>query len=98
MQPNQVLDLDIPTLQACIEGYQDHLFDLKCLAIMQGYWAGYYGNSKKPKPLSQVLSAINREHQNAKKSKHQHTQKPGLDVDVDAFLAKERRRLRVKTK
>lgn len=87
-------------LRSYIEGYQDHLFDLKCIAIYQGFWAGYYSNSKRPKPLTTILNTLNREHLNAKKkrSKSSSVAKPSAEVDVDSFLALERKRLKVKTK
>lgn len=94
-----VLDMNLDTFRACAEGYQDHLFDLKCVAVFQGFWAGYYGNAKKPKSLSTVLSTLNREHLNAKKKQGGSAiTKPSMEVDVDAFLELERKRLKVKPK
>ena len=98
--PDQVLDMILPTFRACIEGYQDHLFDLKCIAVYQGFWAGYYGNSKRPKPLTTVLNTLNKEHLKAKKKQQSSSSvsKPSAEVDVDKFLAMERKRLKVKPK
>ena len=99
--PSQVLDMNLPMFQACVEGYQDHLFDLKCIAITQGFWAGYYGNSKRPKPLSSILTSLEREHQKSKKrrgTKKLDVTKPSMEVEVDTFLARERKRLRTKPK
>lgn len=67
------------------------MFDTKCLAVIQGYWAGYY-QSKKPRPVKDVLSRLIRDHDKAKK--HEQIAKGQInrpEVDVDAFLEKERR-------
>lgn len=79
--------------KAVLEGYQEHLFDLKCIAVYQGYWTGYYSNSKHPKPLSVIFSSLMREHKKAKKDRSNTTRKPsvGIDVDVESFLEKERK-------
>lgn len=92
--------MNLDTLQAYIEGYQDHLFDLKCIAVFQGFWSGYYSNSKKPKSLTSILNTLNKEHLNAKKKQQGAStiSKPSVEVDVDAFLARERKRLAVKPK
>lgn len=90
--PEQVLNLNLPSLQAVIEGYQEHLFDLKCISVYQGFWAGYYSNSKHPKPLGTVLNQLLREHKKAKKQNSRNQmQKPKPDVDVAAFLEREKR-------
>lgn len=75
--------------QAYIEGYEDHLFDLKCIAVYTGYWAGYYGNSKRPKPLSKVLELLFGEHRKSKQKNQKPKERPG--VDVEEFLRKEER-------
>lgn len=92
--------MNLPMFNAFIEGYQDHLFDLKCIAIYQGFWAGYYGNSKKPKPLTTVLNTLNKEHLSAKKRRRKGSSvsKPYAEVDVDQFLTMERKRLKAKPK
>lgn len=82
--------MNIPMLQAYIEGYQEHLFDLQCLAVHQGYWAGYY-QSKKPRPANVVLEKMIQEHSKAKKSKNK-SSLPKPEVNVDQFLAREARR------
>lgn len=84
--------MDLPTFCAVIEGYQEHLFDLKCLSVYQGYWAGYYSNSRHPKPLSSVLSSLAREHKKAKKQNtNSKAKKPRPDVDVAKFLEREQK-------
>lgn len=81
--------MSFPQLQAYIAGYQDHLFDLKCLAVIEGYWAGYYSSAKKPKPVVTVLNELLQGHKKSKKRLSATTvEKP--EVDVDAFLKRER--------
>ena len=75
-------------LRAVVDGYKEHLFDLECLSVHTGFWAGYY-HSKKPKPLASILSRLLREHDKAKKARG--LKKPKPDVNVDAFLERERR-------
>ena len=91
MTPDQVLDMNLDTLKAVIEGYQEHLFDERCLCVYQGYWTGYYSNAKHPKPLSSMLSALMREHAASKRRKKGKLSKPSMEVDVETFLAREQR-------
>lgn len=81
--------MSLPQFRAVLQGYEDHLFDLKCLTAYAGYWAGYYSNTKRPKPLSTILKELVENHQKAKKKKEKaiNTVKP--EVDVDEFLRKE---------
>lgn len=88
---DQVLDMNIPMLQAYLDGYQEKLFDQRCLAVHQGFWAGYY-HSKKPKPPKVILKQMMRDYSKEKKriqNKGKNIPKP--DVDVEAFLERERR-------
>lgn len=82
--------MNLPMFIAVIEGYQEHLFDLKCIAVYQGFWTGYYSNSKHPKNLSSILTSLQREHNKAKKRKKNKVAKPAVDVDVEQFLERER--------
>lgn len=82
--------MNIPMLQAYIEGYQEYLFDQQCLAVHNGYWAGYF-QSKRPKPANAILESMERDHKKAKKKKHSKLIKP--EVDVETFLKREERRL-----
>ena len=86
--PNQVLDMSLPQLKAVIDGYQDHLFDLKCLAVIAGHWAGYFGNTKKPKSLKVILKDLLDSHIKSKK-KHSNSSIPKPEVDVEEFLRRE---------
>ena len=83
--------MSLPQLRAVIQGYEDHLFDLKCLTAYAGYWAGYYSNTKRPKPLSTILKELVDNHLKSKKKKSNHnsTKAAKPEVDVDEFLKKE---------
>lgn len=90
--PEQVLDLNIPMLQAFVEGYQERLFDEQCLAVHQGYWAGYY-QSKKPKAAETVISRMVTNHEKAKKNKkNTDLNVPKPEVDMERFLQLEQKR------
>ena len=73
--------------RAYVAGYADHLFDMQALAVQSGYWAGYYGNAKHPKNPKDILAMM------SQKRARQSGKSPGAvpDVDVEAFLATERR-------
>lgn len=73
--------------QAYVAGYADHLFDMQALAVQSGYWAGYYGNAKHPKNPKDILAKMSQKR--ARQSGKRHESVP--DVDVEAFLATERR-------
>lgn len=77
-------------LMAYVEGYEEYLFDMQCLAVHQGFWAGYY-QSKKPKPLGKVLKMLQKQHEKAKEKvlEKDRPRKPKPDVDVDEFLRRE---------
>ena len=77
--------MSLDTFNAVREGYADRLFDLQLLSVQGGFWAGYYGNSKRPKPLNSVMNAMIR-NKTHKKSVHVD------EVDVESFLKKERKR------
>lgn len=77
-------------VQAYIEGYQERLFDQQCLAVQQGYWAGYF-QSKKPKSANSIIEKMVRDHKKAihQKSK-QSVAKP--EVDIERFMRLEAKR------
>ena len=82
--------MSLDTFNACVEGYNDRLFDQKCLGVQQGFWAGYYGNSQRPKKLSFILEMMEKSH---RKLKQKELGKPNAakpDVDVEQFLERER--------
>lgn len=77
--------MNIDTLNAVILGYQDRLFDQQCLAVHQGFWAGYYSiRTKRPKPVTTILNTMFKS-----KMKSQNKRVHADEVDVDAFLAME---------
>ena len=80
--------MSLPMFQAVLEGYQEHLFDLKCLTVYAGYWAGYYGNTKRPTPVKDILKKLFDAHRRSKRKASKDYVKP--EVDVDAFLQRER--------
>ena len=84
--------MNLPTYCAVVEGYQDHLFDLKCISVSQGFWAGYYSNAKRPKPLQSILNTMLQEHQKSKKRRSRNQlNRPKPEVDVETFLERERK-------
>ena len=76
--------MSIDTLNACMEGYNDRLFDQQLLTAHIGFWSGYYNNSKHPKPLNSVLTSM-------LKSKNKKNQKHVDTVNVAEFLEKEQK-------
>lgn len=76
-------------LKAVIEGYEEHLFDLKCISVHVGYWCGYYNNTKHASSLKDVLRKLYNAHKKPKRSSKVEVARP--DVDVEAFLERERR-------
>lgn len=77
--------MNIPMLQACIDGYQERLFDLQCIAVHQGYWAGYY-QSRKPKPVNSVLNRMLREHEKYIRKNGSKIEKPKPEVDLERIM------------
>lgn len=71
---------------AYIQGYGDHLFDQQILAVQAGYWAGYYNKAKHPKSIKSILTKMLQKRQ---QSEHK-LKTPVLEVDVEAFLERER--------
>lgn len=66
---------------------------MQCIAVQQGYWAGYF-QSKKPKSANSILEKMNRDHKAVKKKVKQVGKNiPKPAVDVDAFLRREERRM-----
>lgn len=88
--------MNLDSVKAYVEGYQDHMFEHKCLTVYTGYWTGYYSNAKRPKPLEQVLKALSKAYDRAKRDSHSKqnvVSRP--DVDVEQFMQRE---LRFKSK
>lgn len=78
--------MSLEVLNAYLEGYSDHLFNLQLLSIQQGYWAGYFTRAKKSKPLKKIIDELVQGR--TKKAPKKLEDKP--DVDVEAFLQAER--------
>jgi len=58
MQPKEVLDCTWWEISAVIEGYQNHLIDLRCIGVEQGYYSAYYANKKRPKPVYKIVNEL----------------------------------------
>ena len=71
---------------AYVQGYGDHLFDQQVLAVQAGYWAGYYSKAKHPKNIKSILTKMLQKRQ---QSEHK-LKTPAPEVDVEAFLERER--------
>lgn len=82
LKPSDVLDMDLGSFQAMLEGYNNHITELHAIAIHVGYWSGYYNNSKRPKSPKALSDKLR------KKRVKEEKERP--DVDVDAFLEQER--------
>ena len=82
LKPSEVLDMSLDVFRACSRGYSAHMFDMQILGVQQGYWAGYYSRTKKPKSVKSIVDKMVRE-----KSRSTKQEKP--DVDVEAFLKME---------
>lgn len=78
--------MSLEVLNAYLEGYSDHLFNLQLLSIQQGYWAGYFTRAKKARPLKKIIDELVKGR--TKKAPKKLEDKP--DVDVEAFLQAER--------
>ena len=77
--------MNIDTLNAVIQGYKDRLFDQQCLAVHQGFWAGYYSiRTKRPKSAASIVKSMIRQ-----KSENRISTPHADDVDVEAFLKRE---------
>ena len=82
LKPSEVLDMSLDVFRACSRGYSARMFDMQILGVQQGYWAGYYSRTKKPKSVKSIVDKMVRE-----KSRSTKQEKP--DVDVEAFLKME---------
>ena len=85
LKPSEVLDMSLDVFRACSRGYAARMFDTQILGVQQGYWAGYYSRTKKPKSVKSIVDKMVRERGRQDRSTKQ--EKP--DVDVEAFLKME---------
>lgn len=74
--------MPLDVFRACSRGYSNRMFDMQILGVQQGYWAGYYTRSKKPKQVKTIIDKMVRSRD--KPDRPTNTAKP--DVDVEAFL------------
>ena len=86
--------MSMPMFRACVAGYEDRLFDMQLVAVHGGHWAGYFGMSKRPKPLGTILDKLYAEKKKSErrdKKRQVKVKKRVLDVDVEKFKQQERR-------
>lgn len=79
--------MSLDTFEAVKKGYLDRLFDYQLMCVQSGFWSGYY-NSKHPKSLNSIMDELIK---NKFMKGHKNLQHAD-EVDVEAFLALERRR------
>ena len=72
--------------KAAVDGFSDRLFEYQVLAVHVGFWSGYYSNASHPRSLDSVVTSMRNKHK-ANGQGQVHSE----DVDVEAFLAMERR-------
>ena len=73
------------TFLAMHEGYYQRLSDLQDLAVVQGYWSGYYMGAKHPKTPGDIIEA--------RRTAGQQRERP--DVFPENFLETERKFLQL---
>lgn len=81
--------MTLDTFNACIEGYEDRLFDMQLTSVHTGFWSGYYTKGKHPRSMKSIITALIRAR---KKSPQQHAD----EVDVEEFQRREAEFLRRK--
>lgn len=90
LKPDEVLDMSLEMFQSCAKGYLDRMFDLQLLGIQQGYWAGYFTRSKKPKSIKSIVEKmVKAKTKRDADPKSIKTAKP--EVDVETFQEMEAR-------
>lgn len=70
---------------AALEGYRAQVDQVSAASVWTGYWSAYYASSNKSKKSPTAL--IEALHRKAEKVQSKHVD----NVDVDAFLERERR-------
>lgn len=84
MLPNQLLDFTFNDFDAMTAGHDEAIHESEKLAVLTGYWAGYYSSMGRKKPVKTILAQMDRARNGGSGNR-------APDVDVDAFLARERR-------
>lgn len=59
------MDLTLWEYNAVLVGYQNHILDLKVIAVEQGYYAALYSNSKRAKPAT-AIATLQKERQSSR--------------------------------
>lgn len=78
--------MSLDVFKAYVDGYGDRMFEYQLLSVQVGYWAGYYNRQKRPKSLKSIINTmVSKRQERGDKPEHVPT------VDVEAFLAMERR-------
>lgn len=79
-------------VRAVIQGYQDHMFDQQCNAVMNGYWTGYYLGAKRAKPPAKILNEMLQAKQHGQNyEQYQKQQQEDMDARVKQFQEREER-------
>lgn len=74
--------MNLAIFRSCVAGYSDRLVDAQSLAVIAGFWSGYYSNARRPKPLKTILEKMQR---SVGRTKSTHAS----DVDVEEFKRRE---------
>lgn len=81
--------MTLPMLKSIVKGYTDHQFDLQYLAILSGYYSGYYMGAKHPKsPMFLFRKMLDAKQI---KDKPKHTQEVDMDAAIFKFQEREER-------
>lgn len=77
--------MTLEQFSAVVSGYTQRNLDLQEVGVHFGFWAGYYGGmGKRKKTPATVIERI-------RKARHNKSGRSAPDVDVEAFLERERR-------
>ena len=76
--------MSLDEFTAVVAGYNERLYDQQEISVHTGYWAGYYSGANRKKPVKTIIEKM-------EKARYKSTGVRAPDVDVDAFLEKERR-------
>jgi len=77
--------------EACLGGYQEHTTDILCMTVFAGYYSGYYSNTKRPKPPSEVIRKILKTHTPFTAKESEHSSKEQMSRKVNTFEARRER-------
>lgn len=78
-------------VRAIVKGYEDRLTDMQSLAVLSGYYSGYYmGGSKHPRSPDKVIREMVNAREKANTPKHYDDQAT-MDAKVAQFQEREER-------